>query len=85
MGIVSTLDRPAPARPAPAAQAVRLYTVVEAGKVLGVSRGFVYKMINDGEIRTVELGTNCKSKMRVRADDLQSFIDARTHGTVDAA
>lgn len=84
MGSVSTLAGVELARPS-AGEAVRLYTVPEAASVLGVSRGFVYSLINAGEIRAVELGTNCKGKMRVRADDLQSFIDGRTHGSAGAA
>ena len=85
MGSISTLIASEAARSTPSSEAVRLYPVVEAAKVLGVSRGFVYKLINDGVLRAVELGTNCKSKTRVRADDLQAFIDLRTHGEAGAA
>ena len=60
-------------------EAVRLYTVIEAAGVLGVSREYVYKRIAARELRVVELGTGTRAKQRVRQDDLDAFIDARTH------
>jgi len=68
--------------PQPSAlEAVRLYSVKAAADVLGTSDDYVYDRINDGSLRTVELGST-RSKQRVRADDLQAFIDARTSGHV---
>lgn len=58
---------------------VRLYTVIEAADLLGVSRHNIYKRINAGELPTVELG-DTRSKLRIRADDLQALIDGHTHG-----
>lgn len=63
------------ARPA---EAVRLYTALEAAKCLGVSDDYVYSRQKDGTLRVVDVGTNGRKKLRVRADDLQAFIDART-------
>lgn len=60
-------------------EAVRLYSVAAAADMLGVSRQWVYDRINNGQIRVVELG-DARSKQRVRADDLQAFIDGRTFG-----
>lgn len=57
---------------------VRLYSVKDAADMLGVSRYYVYDHINDGQIRAVNLGEGSRDKLRVRADDLQAFIDART-------
>lgn len=61
-------------------EAVRLYRPAEAAEVLGVSDWYIYKRIKEGAIRVVELGTS-KHKQRIRADDLQSFIDSRTYGS----
>jgi excisionase family DNA binding protein len=60
-------------------ETVRLYPVAKAAEVLGIGRTFMYSLINSGQIRVVELGTS-KAKQRVRADDLQAFIDSRTYG-----
>lgn len=60
--------------------AQRLYAVDDAAAQLGVGRDYVYDRIKTGELRSVELGTEKRSKLRVRADDLQRFIDGRTHG-----
>lgn len=60
-------------------EAVRLYRVTEVQDILGVGHSFVYDLINAGVLPVVELGTG-RSKQRVRADDLQAFIDARTFG-----
>ena len=56
----------------------RLYTVAEVAEILGTSKAYVYERINGGEVRTVNLGTPVRAKMRVRADDLQAFIESRT-------
>lgn len=72
---------PDPIAPHPINGAVRLYSVVEAAAVLGISRHYVYDRIKDGTLAVVELGTGERSKQRIRADTLQAFIDARTFGT----
>jgi excisionase family DNA binding protein len=60
--------------------AVRLYSVAQAAEQLSVSRYYIYDRINEGLLPVVELGTG-RAKQRVRADDLQAFIDARTFGS----
>lgn len=66
-------------------ETVRLYSVAKAAEQLDVGRDFVYERIRRGDLRTVELG-DVRSKLRIRADDLQRFIDSRTFGpTEDAA
>jgi excisionase family DNA binding protein len=65
-------------------EAVRLYSVIEAAGMLGVSRQWVYDRINDRSLAVVELGDK-RPKQRIRADDLQSFIDARTHNLAGVA
>lgn len=62
------------------ALAVRLLTVTDAAEMLGVSRHYVYRRINDGTLRSVQLGTGASSKTRVRESDLAAFIDDRTTG-----
>lgn len=62
-------------------EAVRLYSVSTVAERLDMSREWVYDRIADKSLPVVNLaaGTS-KSKMRVRADDLQVFIDARSTG-----
>lgn len=61
-------------------EAVRLYSTKAAADLLGMSDDWVRDRIKDGSLRAVELGTS-RQKWRVRADDLQAFIDARTDQT----
>ncbi|NNC10680.1 helix-turn-helix domain-containing protein [Planctomonas sp. JC2975] len=58
-------------------EAVRLYSVASVADHLQVSRGWVYERISRGELRKVELG-DMTAKTRIRADDLQRFVDDRT-------
>lgn len=62
-----------------AVECVRLYSVAIAAERLEMSRVWVYDRIKAGEIRVVEFGTT-RPKQRIRADDLQKFIDSRTFG-----
>jgi len=57
-----------------------LLTIPEAGEKLGVSPNTVYKLIAGGDLRAVDMSSsNAKrSRTRVRADDLEAFIEART-------
>jgi len=65
-------------KPAKFEEAVRLYTAVQAAEILDVSDDYIYRRWEDHTLRQVDVGTNGRKKLRVRADDLQSFIDART-------
>ena len=58
-------------------EAVRLYSTKAAADLLCMSDDWVRARIKDGTLRAVEMGTG-RQKWRVRADDLQAFIDART-------
>jgi excisionase family DNA binding protein len=58
--------------------ALPLYTVADAAEALGVSLNYMYERIRDNRMATVNLGTDNKPKLRVRADTLQSFIQERT-------
>ncbi|TFC92078.1 MULTISPECIES: helix-turn-helix domain-containing protein [Cryobacterium] len=64
-----------------AVEAVRLYSVAAAATQLDMSRVWVYDQIKAGKLRVVEFG-DTRPHQRIRADDLQKFIDARTFGPV---
>lgn len=62
-----------------------LLSVREAGKRLGVSDWAVRRMIANGELRVVDVGSGAqRARLRIRLDDLQAFIDARTYDTDQA-
>ncbi|WP_168404740.1 helix-turn-helix domain-containing protein [Arthrobacter silvisoli] len=77
MGSVATFPGPREAK-ADGRGVTALLTIIDAAEVLGVSKHYVQDRIKDGELRIVELGSNIRAKLRVRADDLQAFIDGRT-------
>lgn len=64
--------------------AVRLYSVRTVAERMEMSRGWVYAQIRAGVLPAVELG-DTRAHTRVRADDLQAFIDARTFGREEEA
>ena len=48
----------------------KLYSVVEVGKILGISKARVYKLIKDGNLPAMNLGG-----LKVRKDALEDFLD----------
>lgn len=60
--------------------ALPLFTVADAAETLGVSLNYLYERIRDNRIATVNLGSDNKPKLRIRADTLQSFIQNLTSG-----
>ena len=61
----------------------RLYSVKSVAEILDIGTTKVYDLIAAGDLpKYVELG-DTRSKMRIRSDDLQRFIDERTieHGS----
>ena len=48
-----------------------LYTVTEVAKLLKVNRNFVYKIINDGELEAVKIGS-----IKVRKEALNRYIES---------
>lgn len=74
-----TVPQPATPGKTTPGEAVRLYRPTEVAKILDVSYDWVNDRINGGKLPYVELGTS-SAKRRIRADDLQAFIDARTFG-----
>ncbi|MDF9809857.1 excisionase family DNA binding protein [Aurantimicrobium minutum] len=59
---------------------VRLFSVLEASKILGVSSSYVEQKIHSGEMEVIELGTSRRQKWRISALELQRYIDNRTIG-----
>ena len=60
--------------------ALPLFTIADAAETLGVSLNYLYERIRDHRIATVNLGSDNKPKLRIRADTLQTFIQERTSG-----
>ncbi len=57
----------------------QLLSVVEVAARLGCSRNHVYALIAKGGLQSVDLrASGTKPKTRIREDDLEAFIDART-------
>ena len=48
-----------------------LYTVTEVAKMLKVNRNFVYKIINDGELEAVKIGS-----IKVKQEALNRYIES---------
>ncbi|MGP5383405.1 helix-turn-helix domain-containing protein [Glutamicibacter arilaitensis] len=51
-----------------------LYSVIEAGELLSVSKQTIYDLIDLGELPKVMIGRTGKT-IRVAASDLQAYID----------
>ena len=47
-----------------------LYTVSEVAKLLKVNRNFVYKIINDGELEAVKIGS-----IKVKREALDRYVN----------
>ena len=50
-----------------------LYTVSEVAKLLKVNKNFVYKIINNGELEAVRIGS-----IKVRKDAVERYIERMT-------
>lgn len=65
--------------PAPVRETPRLLSVTHAAAHLDCSRAHVYRLIEAGHLRTVEIrATGTRTKTRVRAEDLAAYIDTQT-------
>jgi len=56
-----------------------LLKVTDVAERLRVSRDWVYRRIESGQLPVVELGDTRKNQ-RIRESDLEAFIEARTYG-----
>jgi excisionase family DNA binding protein len=59
---------------------IKLHTIPEVAERLGVTRGTVYQLMKDGELRTVKIGAG-RGRLRVRSDDVTAFIHRLTTTT----
>lgn len=48
----------------------KLYSVAEVGKILGIGKARVYKLIKDGNLPAMNLGG-----LKVRKEALEDFLD----------
>lgn len=48
----------------------KLYSVVEVGKILGIGKARVYKLIKDGRLPAMNLGG-----LKIRKEALEDFLD----------
>ena len=51
-----------------------VYTVTEVAKMLKVNRNFVYKLIKDGELEAVRIGS-----IKVRRDALDRYVERKVY------
>jgi excisionase family DNA binding protein len=58
---------------------VYTYTVGEAAEVLHVAKSTIYKMINNGELKAVDLAAagSLQRKFRITADALNAFLSSK--------
>lgn len=50
-----------------------LYTVTEVAKMLRVNRNFIYKLIKDGELKAVRIGS-----IKVSKGELDRYVNRQT-------
>lgn len=48
------------------------YSILEAGHALGVGKSTIYKLIGEGRLNLLKIGT----RSLIRADDLRAVVDA---------
>ena len=49
----------------------KLFSVVEVGKILGIGKARVYKLIKDGRLSAMNLGG-----LKIRKEALDNFLDS---------
>lgn len=49
----------------------KLYSIVEVGKILGIGKARVYKLIKDGRLSAMNLGG-----LKIRKEALDNFLDS---------
>jgi excisionase family DNA binding protein len=59
---------------------VRLLPIPAAAELLGCSEMHIYRLVSTGELRAADISLKGagKSKTRIRSDDLDAYIEART-------
>jgi len=51
-----------------------LYTILEAAAILGASRTTIYKLVSEGLLRAVKLGTTAKCGVRIPKADVDRLL-----------
>ena len=64
----------------------QLFSVPAAAAHLGCSEMHIYRLVSTGELRAVDISRKGagKSKTRIRSDDLDAYIEARTRRAGEA-
>ena len=57
----------------------RHYPIIEVARLLGMSRDWVYERIEDGTFTVANFGAG-KSKRRIPASSINTYIEAHTYG-----
>lgn len=55
----------------------RLLKVEDAADVLGVSKDYIYKAVNEGHLAAVYLGNGKRQHLRIKPADLDKFVETR--------
>jgi excisionase family DNA binding protein len=73
------MTKPMSRRP-PNPSCVVLLTPAEAGERIRASEAHLHRLIEDGELRAVDIAVpgSSRQKTRVRSDDLDAYIEKRT-------
>lgn len=51
------------------------YTIPEAGQMLGVGKSTIYKLVGEGRLSLLKIGT----RSLIRAVDLRTLVEGRGH------
>lgn len=80
------MTKPMSRRP-PTPSSIALLTPAEAGERIRASEAHVYRLIEDGELRAVDIAVpgSSRQKTRVRSDDLDAYIEKRTRNSESSA
>lgn len=64
----------------PISSSLLLLTPAEAGERIRASEAHVNRLIEDGDLRAVDIAVpgSSRQKIRVRSDDLDAYIEKRT-------
>lgn len=59
----------------------RLLSMPAAAERLGCSRSFIYRLIESGQLRSVDIRVkgNARAKTRVYASEIEAFIERQTN------
>lgn len=64
-------------RTADPATVPNLLSAIEAAQRIGCSRQHVYNLVDAGHLRAVDISLHGRSRLRIREDDLLTYVTAR--------